>query len=418
MINQQSADIVIITALDKERDAVLRYLDAPEKVHTTNRIIYKSNLRHDNAESAYQVVLLCQGKMGNVAAGIATTQAIDVWNPSLIILVGITGGVENGDERYLGDLIAAEQIVGYESGKLTNTGVERRYDVLRSTHAFVEAVRNFPDEKWVLASTIPRPDGKEGRVIPKIHWGIVASGEKVIADTKTVSELQNHWTKLAGIEMEGYGTALAAYTAESCPDFFMVKGICDWANPDKNDEWQAYAADVAAVFVVKLLKSKPFSSKQNDEKDTLSIHKSSIDFYARLKQLTKPLFNDICFYLKSKYDYDLSFIDINGTPADASHQLIDFLEQYPQGLNHLQQLLEERGLLQEKQKAQTPVSSSFQTKKKALLEKRLASFQQRYEAVFTQREATLNEGDKFPLDMQLEQLENQIKQTENELSQL
>jgi len=38
----------------------------------------------------------------------------------------------------------------------------------------------------------------------------------------------------------------------------MVKGICDWANPDKNDKWQKYAAEVAAVFVVQLLRSKAF----------------------------------------------------------------------------------------------------------------------------------------------------------------
>ena len=271
MEKQQSADVVIITALEKERDAVLRYLDAPKKVQTKNRIVYKSNLRHDNAESAYQVVLLCQNKMGNVAASIATTQAIDVWNPSLIILVGITAGVKNKNERYLGDLVAAEQIVGYESGKLTDAGAERRYDVLRSTHTIVEAARNFPDDKWVLAPTIPRPDGKDGRVIPKIHWGIVASGEKVIADTKTAPELQNHWAKLAGIEMEAYGTALAAYTAESRPEFLMVKGICDWANPDKNDEWQEYAADVAAVYVVNLLKNKIFISTPDRHQTEIKI---------------------------------------------------------------------------------------------------------------------------------------------------
>jgi nucleoside phosphorylase len=280
MENQQSTDVVIITALDKERDAVLRYLDSPQQIQSKNRIVYKSNLPHDNADSFYQVVLLCLNNMGNVSAGIATTQAIDVWNPSLIMLVGITGGIENGDERYLGDLVAAEQIVGYEAGKLTDAGAERRYDVLRSTHTFVEAARNFPDEKWVLAPTIPRPDGKDGRVIPKIHWGIVASGEKVIADTKTVPELQNIWAKLVGIEMEGYGTALAAYTAESRPDFFMVKGICDWANPDKNDKWQKYAADVAAVFVINLLRSKPFVSQSNKHQPQI---KKSLHYSGKIK---------------------------------------------------------------------------------------------------------------------------------------
>jgi len=74
-------------------------------------------------------------------------------------------------------------------------------------------------------------------------------------------------------------------------------------------------------------------------------HKSSIDLYTRLKKLPKPLFNDICFYLKEQYPYDLSFIDVNGIPADAARQLIEFIKQYPQGLNIIQQLLEERRLL-------------------------------------------------------------------------
>jgi hypothetical protein len=62
--------------------------------------------------------------------------------------------------------------------------------------------------------------------------------------------------------------------------------------------------------------------------------------------------------------------------------------------------------------------SSFMATKKALLNERLANLQKRYEAVFTQREATLDEGNKIPLSIQLEQLEKQIKQMENELSQL
>jgi nucleoside phosphorylase len=333
MTNQQSADVVIITALDKERDAVRRYLDAPEKVQIKNRTVYKSNLRHNNAESSYQVVLLCLNNMGSVTAGIATTQAIDVWNPSLIILVGITGGIENGDERYLGDLIAAEQIVGYESGKLTDAGAERRFEVLRSTPAFLEAARNFPDEKWVLAPTVQRPDGKDGRVIPKIHWGVVASGEKVIADTKTVPELQNHWAKLAGIEMEGYGTALAAYTAESRPEFFMVKGICDWANPKKNDEWQEYAADVAATFVVNLLKSKPFFS-QSDDGITANDESPRLVARRRLKDLLPAQFNDILFL----YDVPDEYLSITAPQMTQISELIKYALQ--QEGEQLTQLLE------------------------------------------------------------------------------
>lgn len=251
------ADVVIVTALPKERDAVLRYLDSPEQVTSKNRTVHKAYLQHENSETGYQVVVLCFGGMGNVQSATAVTQAIDIWNPAAIVLTGIMGGVE-ASERYLGDLIVAEQIVGYESGKVKDTGTETRFQVQLPTHGMIEKARHFPPEKWVCdRRTIPRPDGQSGRVIPQVHFGVVASGEKVIADTITVSELQSSWKKLIGVEMEGFGAALAVYQADSAPAMLMVKGICDWANPKKNDEWQAYAADVAAAYVVNFLKSKP-----------------------------------------------------------------------------------------------------------------------------------------------------------------
>ena len=241
------ADVVIITALPKEREAVLRYLDTYEKVEINNRTIYKSNLPHS------QVALLCIGSMGNVASAIATTSVIADLNPSTIILTGIMAGVEKENERFLGDLIISDQIIGYEQVKTTDTGTEQRDEVLRPDNTLLEAAKNL-DLK--ISPSITRPDNKDK--LPEIHWGPVASGEKVIADSQTIPALQNSWTKLIGIEMESYGAALAAYKAQSRPRFLMVKGICDWANPDKNDKWQEYAADVAAMFVIKLLKSKSF----------------------------------------------------------------------------------------------------------------------------------------------------------------
>ena len=72
----QPVDVLIITALAKERDAVLRYLGKPEK------------------------------------------EQVQIFQ-SIIILVGIMGGVK-GDIRHLGDLIIPEQIVGYEQGKVVS----------------------------------------------------------------------------------------------------------------------------------------------------------------------------------------------------------------------------------------------------------------------------------------------------------
>src|SRR5262249_57693228 len=63
--------------------------------------------------------------MGSVQAGIATTQAILDWEPYYIVLSGIAGGHKASD-RQLGDLVIAQQIVGYELGKLQAGVMKRR----------------------------------------------------------------------------------------------------------------------------------------------------------------------------------------------------------------------------------------------------------------------------------------------------
>lgn len=259
----EQIDIVIVTALEKELNAVLRHIGNTEKIVTTHRTYFKSKIQHQDQLVAYNVVIVSLPGMGNVQAGIATTQAIAVWNPSKIILVGITAGIKeesvSWDSRWLGDLLIAENIVGYELAKVKNGQTNRRYQEIRPAFELISRAKEM-DERWVSGISIPRPDGSSGRIIPKVHFGLVASGEKVIADEQFAGELKSDWSEIAGIEMESYGTALASFQSDTAPGMLMVKGICDWADNEKNDDWQEYAADIAATFTIELLKTRPFES--------------------------------------------------------------------------------------------------------------------------------------------------------------
>lgn len=259
-MNEQ-VDVVIITALEKERNAVLRHVESSEEVKSKNRIYHKAKILHERKNTSYKIVVLSLFSMGNVEAAIATTQAIDVWNPSYIILTGIAGGIQEEHKRFLGDLVVGEQIVGYELGRITDSGIQPRHNVIRPASLLLDAAKNLEPEKWILGAKVERPDGSTGRIIPKVHFGVVASGEKVIASNDFTEELKKSWSKLIGIEMESYGTAMAAYKAETVPGMIMIKGVCDWSNSSKNDDWQEYAADIAATYVIALLKSAPFESK-------------------------------------------------------------------------------------------------------------------------------------------------------------
>jgi len=80
------------------------------------------------------------------------------------------------------------------------------------------------------------------------HVGIYLTGNKIIADEKTAGALRSFWKKSVAIEMEAAGIAAMLRQLEQPPGFIVIKSICDYADAQKNDDWQAYAADAAASF--------------------------------------------------------------------------------------------------------------------------------------------------------------------------
>jgi nucleoside phosphorylase len=192
--------------------------------------------------------------MGIAEATLLTKSAIDAWQPRHLILGGIAGGFP-GRDRYLGDILIADQVIAYEAAKIRGDKVDRRYEAYRSSQSLVEAARKVASApfSWLARIHAERPDGSSGRTNPVVHFGTVLSGDKVVASDTFLRDFRDVWTTTVGVEMEGAGAALATFRSERPPEFLMVKGICDWADESKNDEWQPYAAEAAATFVVDLL---------------------------------------------------------------------------------------------------------------------------------------------------------------------
>ena len=57
------------------------------------------------------------------------------------------------------------------------------------------------------------------------------------------------------IEMEGAGVADASWEPKA--GYLVVRGVCDYCDPNKNDLWHPYAAIVAAAYTRALLASLP-----------------------------------------------------------------------------------------------------------------------------------------------------------------
>ncbi len=81
---------------------------------------------------------------------------------------------------------------------------------------------------------------------PEIHYGLIASGNAVIKDAAERAEVLRRLGDCLCVETE------AAGLMNNFP-CLVVRGICDYADAHKNDQWQPYAAAAAAAYSKELL---------------------------------------------------------------------------------------------------------------------------------------------------------------------
>ncbi|KAI2603684.1 ankyrin repeat-containing domain protein [Hypoxylon sp. NC1633] len=93
---------------------------------------------------------------------------------------------------------------------------------------------------------------------PKVHYGLIASGNGLIKD----AVLRDCLAQQMGIlcfEMEAAGLM----NHFKC---LVIRGICDYSDSHRNEEWQGYAAMAAAAYAKDLLKTIPPSQVEAEEK--------------------------------------------------------------------------------------------------------------------------------------------------------
>ena len=94
------------------------------------------------------------------------------------------------------------------------------------------------------------PRRKYGR--PLIFSGVIGSSNTLLKQYEVRDRLRGDFGFRA-IEMEGAGIAEATWSVRA--GYFVVRGICDYCDENKNDKWHDYAALTAAAFAITLLKT-------------------------------------------------------------------------------------------------------------------------------------------------------------------
>lgn len=227
----------------------------------------------------YDIVLIRACDMGSVninSAINALHRAIRIFKPVYIFMPGIAASLD--DDIKIGDVVIAQEIVGYEYEKATDRGRIDRSPHFRSTRLinlfagiglkeYDDALREniLAELQKVGAAQGPHSEKCDGdpfragtkcicERFPRVHTGCYLSGEKLLDSAAVRAWLKYHFPEGKALDMEGIGVASASIF-NRVYDWAVIKGISDYGDGNKSvskTERQYYAMRNVIVVLKKI----------------------------------------------------------------------------------------------------------------------------------------------------------------------
>ena len=252
--------IAIVSALHDELSAVLQLMPDEQKTTLAGREFWQGHLH------GHEVVAVLSG-IGKVAAATTATVLIERFGVQRILFTGVAGGL--GDGVRVGDVVVASHFMQHD---MDASPLFPRFEVPgygtavfeadpALTQALCQAVQaTLADLPQVLAPGVVQSFGLHA---PRLHHGLLLSGDRFVATTAESGALQAALPQALAVEMEG-----AAF-AQVCRDygvpFAAMRTISDRADDAAHVDFLAFLRQVASRYSLKLLENF-FSNFKNHSK--------------------------------------------------------------------------------------------------------------------------------------------------------
>ena len=205
----------------------------------------------------YKGVIVRTNRMGLVASAVVATLALERFEPRLICMAGICGGVPPDSRIY--DILVTQICHQHDAGKWSNTGFKaEHYDVQLDVDVHNKLIELCSDEnltrslvEGINAGRSELPDDMERLTCNIRSEAATSSGSAVIAEDGKTSLLASGQRKLAGFDMEIYSLYEAARHAVNKPVFFAAKTVVDDGGNNKGDKFHRIGCQLSAKLVVK-----------------------------------------------------------------------------------------------------------------------------------------------------------------------
>lgn len=246
----EAGTVVVLTATNAEGKAVRRHLTELGEPRRENGTIFDFG---ELPGTSRRVALAVMGH-GNPPAAALAERAIHSFRPSALLIVGVAHALREGVE--LGDVVVADRVYGYHSGREDDDGFHARPRVIEMSHELLQ-----------LAGYLDRTDGWR-KALPersradrcRVHIGPVAAGEQQLGsgDTVTSRRLSRHYDDAVVIETESFGSAYAGHLNGSL-DVLIIRGVSASTGGVRDGgterERQEAAAANAAAFAVAVIQN-------------------------------------------------------------------------------------------------------------------------------------------------------------------
>lgn len=301
-MNYPLVDIGILTIRDDEFRAVL-------DVFADDHGIYRGRHREYTLRSAdagqgahYRLAILRQIEQGNGEAQEAARDLIDDLQPSLLLVVGIAGGLPS-DDISLGDVVLSTRVNDFSvearkfqeettynigggpisksiAAGVANLGARESElsnwssDLSAKPRVNLAAARFYGPERW-RRDVRNKLRGHYGKGVharaPRFSAGPIASSDRLVKDPKVLFPWIASARGILAIEMESAGVHRA--TRDRTP-MLSIRGLSDIVGYKRQDAWTKYACASAAAFARAYLRTRPVPIRESPKAQECAVSES------------------------------------------------------------------------------------------------------------------------------------------------
>lgn len=258
-------DILVLTALPVELEAARLAFEIPEDTPPSKTEVGQNHWRTQlRSRSGVRVTctLATFGTAGNVEAAAQTATLLSEFQPKVVVMIGIAAGMR--DKCALGDVVLAERVVAYEGAAVLEGGTKQsRPETFRSAFRLQQDLAAYMSASTSIKARLETawtgfglelPESSDAgevskSVLPKL--ATIGSGEKLLRDPDMFRQLRELHGKVEVAEMEGAGIFTACANHNNTPAM-VVRGISDFGDSTKDNQFHALAARAAAIVAADL----------------------------------------------------------------------------------------------------------------------------------------------------------------------